>query len=84
MDSSQDELSPSDPIESVCQPLLNILAPVKLLLPVLLSCTLRTSPVPVAIGLNPPASKDGRTQVGCIGHVCMCQVRKAYKRNAKT
>ena len=40
------------------------------------SCTywsyaLRSFPVPVAIGLNPPASEDDRTQVGCIGHVCL-------------
>ena len=27
-------------------------------------------PVPVAIGLNPPASEDNPTQVECIGHVC--------------
>ena len=26
-------------------------------------------PVPVAIGLNPPAGEDNPTQVGCIGHV---------------
>ena len=26
-------------------------------------------PVPVAIGLNPPASEDNPTQVECIGHV---------------
>ena len=30
---------------------------------------MRTFPVPVAIGLNPPASEDSRTQVECIGHV---------------
>ena len=65
IDSCQDELSPSDPIESTP------LAPVNVLLPVLLTSVLRPFPVPVAIWLDPPAGEDNLTQVGvgCIGNV---------------
>ena len=69
IDSCRDELSPSDPIESVCQ----YLQPLLLLLTSYFryhwSSALRPFLVPVAISLNPPVGEDNPTQVGCIGRV---------------
>ena len=69
IDSCLDELSPSDPIKSVCQHL----QPPSLLLTFYFRyhwpSALRPFPVPVKIGLNPPPGEDNPTQVGCIGHV---------------
>ena len=49
--------------------IVNPLAPVNLLLPILLTNALHSFPVPVAIWLDPPTVEDNLTQVGCIGHV---------------
>ena len=69
IDSFQDELSPSDPIKSVCQHL----QPPSILLTSYSryhwSRASRLFPVPVKIGLNPPPGEDNLTQAGCIGHV---------------
>ena len=69
IDSFQDELSPSDPIKSVCQDL----QPPSLLLTSYSgyhwSSASRPFPVPVKIGLDPPPCEDNLTQAGCIGHV---------------
>ena len=69
INSCQDELSPSDPIEFVCQHF----QPPSLLLTSdfrIRSSALRSFPVPVAIGFNLPAGEDNPTHVGCTGHVC--------------
>ena len=69
IDSFQDELSPSDPIKSVCQHL----KPSSLLLAsysrYYWSSASRPFPVPVKIRLNPPPSEDNLTQARCIGYV---------------
>ena len=72
IDSFQDELSPSDPIKSVCQDL----QPPSLLLTSYSgyhwSSASRPFPVPVKIGLDPPPCEDNLTQAGCIGRVAAC------------
>ena len=69
IDSFKDELSPSDPIKSVCQHL----KPSSLLLAsysrYYWSSASRPFPVPVKIRLNPPPSEDNLTQARCIGYV---------------
>ena len=66
IDSFQDELSPSDPIKSVCQHL----KPPSLLLAsysrYYWSSASRPFPVPVKIRLNPPPGEDNLTQAGCM------------------
>lgn len=49
------------------------------------SSAMHPFPVPVAIRLNPPASKDNPTQVECIGHVCRARSNiKWSKKNWRT
>ena len=63
MDSRRGNPSSSDPMESVCRHL----APHHITDQFCSSAL--PFPVPVAIGLNPPAGKGNPIQVGCIGHV---------------
>ena len=70
IDSCQDELSPSDAIESLCQHLQPPLLLITSYFRYHWSSALRPFPVPVAIGLNPLADEDNPSKVGCIGHVC--------------
>ena len=62
IDSCQEELSPSDPIESVCL----LFQPPSLLLTVTSTTTIHPFPLTVAIGLNPPESEDNPTQIECM------------------
>ena len=69
IDSCRDELSPSVPIESVCQNLRPLLLLLTSYFRYHRSSALRPFLVPVAIRLNPPVGGDNPTQVGCIGRV---------------